>query len=31
MGRHWPGTKRLREDSRFMELIASMGTEVSGR
>jgi adenylate cyclase len=31
MGRHWPGTKRLREDSRFMELIASMGTEMSGR
>ena len=31
MGKHWPGTKRLREDSRFMELIASMGTEMSGR
>jgi tetratricopeptide (TPR) repeat protein len=31
LGRHWPGTKRLREDSRFMELIASMGTEMSGR
>jgi TolB-like protein len=30
-GRHWPGTKRLRKDSRFMELIASMGSGMSGR
>ena len=31
MGRHWPGTQRLREDSRFMEILASMGFEMSGR
>jgi serine/threonine protein kinase len=31
MGRHWPGTKRLREDPRFTEIIGSMGTEMSAR
>jgi tetratricopeptide (TPR) repeat protein len=31
MGRHWPGTKRLREDSRFTEILASMGSEMSGQ
>ena len=25
LGRHWPGTKRLREDFRFREILASMG------
>jgi eukaryotic-like serine/threonine-protein kinase len=25
MGRHWLGTRRLREDSRFMEILGSMG------
>jgi TolB-like protein len=25
-GKHWPGTKRLREDSRFMEILANMGS-----
>ena len=29
MGRHWPGTKHLREDPRFTELLANMGTEAS--
>ena len=31
MGKHWPGTKRLREDSRFTEILASMGSEMSRR
>jgi len=29
LGRHWPGTKRLREDSRFTEILASMWSEAS--
>ena len=31
MGRHWPGTKRLREDPRFTQILASMGSEMSGQ
>jgi tetratricopeptide (TPR) repeat protein len=31
MGKHWPGNKHLREDSRFTEILASMGSEMSGR
>jgi non-specific serine/threonine protein kinase len=31
LGRHWPGTKRLREDPRFTEILASMGSEMSGQ
>ncbi len=31
MAKHWPGTKRLREDSRFTEMLASMGSEMSGQ
>ena len=27
MGKHWPGTKRLRDDSRFRDILASMGSE----
>jgi len=30
MGKHWPGMKRLREDSRFTEILASMGSDKSG-
>jgi non-specific serine/threonine protein kinase len=26
MGKHWPGTTHLREDSRFREILASMGS-----
>jgi len=31
MGKHWPGNKHLREDSRFTEILASMGSELSSR
>jgi len=31
MAKHWPGTKRLREDSRFTEILAGMGSETSCR
>ena len=31
MVKHWPGAKRLREDSRFTEILASMGSEMSGQ
>jgi len=31
MGKHWPGNKHLREDSRFTEILASMGSEMSSR
>jgi hypothetical protein len=31
MGKHWPGSQRLREDSRFTEILASMGSEMSRR
>ncbi len=28
-GKHWPGTRHLREDSRFIEILARMGAETS--
>jgi len=31
LGRHWPGTKRLREDSRFREILASMDSGAGAR
>ena len=31
MARHWPGTKRLREDSRFAEILASMDSGAGAR
>ncbi len=31
MAKHWPGHKRLREDHRFTEILASMGSELSSR
>jgi hypothetical protein len=31
MARHWPGTKRLREDSRFAEILASMDAGVGAQ
>jgi len=30
-GKHWPGTRDLREDSRFIEILTRMGSEMSSR
>jgi len=30
-GKHWPGTRDMREDSRFIEILARMGSEMSSR